>query len=341
MNLIKIFTYGGVIEVFVVPHVLPCVVSFIPGHIVDMIRLGLTMISGLFPHVTVNVQSEVFLKVWNDDNDKLDAAAISDIDSDHSRRPSSQRSQCYNFSCDKRPADVKPLSSTTDYGRKPGPGDKDDVCPSQLINGVSLVQLHKAEQRKLDNGAAAISDANSRRQIEFSQNENFEPKRPGDDGRSLDDRNAIFGRSCSIEYQVKAADWRDTAKAPVGSAGAEPPSAVARSCRTCESQRAINESRKNPEFSKSCSLEYVTKLKNCGKNVAGSETVAVGKTGNGSELLSAEKGIIGWNWKPTEMKEKEITMIQRVSLYSSPKKPASRSTEAQKPVYFGDNCQNP
>lgn len=66
MNLLKIFTYGGIIEVFIVPHILPCVSGFIPGYVNDMIQLGISLVSSLFPHITINVQSEVFFKVWKD-----------------------------------------------------------------------------------------------------------------------------------------------------------------------------------------------------------------------------------------------------------------------------------
>lgn len=48
------------------PHILPCVSGFIPGYVTDMIQLGVSLVSSLFPHVTINIQSEVFFKVWKD-----------------------------------------------------------------------------------------------------------------------------------------------------------------------------------------------------------------------------------------------------------------------------------
>ncbi|KAK7573494.1 hypothetical protein V9T40_010685 [Parthenolecanium corni] len=103
MNLLKIFTYGGIIEVFVVPHILPCVSGFIPGYVNDMIQLGISLISSFFPHVTINVQSEVFFKVWKDLEDATKElnrtySTLPDIQSDLDSRSSSGSFPCHESS---------------------------------------------------------------------------------------------------------------------------------------------------------------------------------------------------------------------------------------------------
>lgn len=361
MNLIKMFTYGGIIEVFVVPHVLPYVVSFVPSHIMDMIQISITVISSLFPHVTVNVQSEVFLKVWNDSDKKTVATGtsgtVSDVDSkeEDPRSPSSSigRAKCSKyFIKDKESTSEKPDMPSTDddtVTSKQSPNNNDGCPKSCPSNGITSSLHDNVKQNSNPKNAcerkSIVRGASLRTCTEQRQN-NVESKWHSKNNHSQDDRKEMFSRSCSTEYQVKTDHWRDADSAQVSFE-----ETIIRPCKTCEMQRLMDESQKNPNFCKSCSLEFVTKLKEEEQKTAKNKTVSDASICNTScdsahcnstlDVPGMKKRIIfDLDWKRAELKHEEVTIIWRVPQYNSPKKVISIPNDIPKPIYFGDNCQN-
>lgn len=360
MNLIKMFTYGGIIEVFVVPHVLPYVVSFVPSHIMDMIQISITVISSLFPHVTVNVQSEVFLKVWNDSDKKTVVAStsgtVSDVDSkeEDPRSPSSSigDAKCSKyFIKDKESTSEKPdMPSADDDTVTSKPSPNNDGCPKSCpSNGITSSQHDNAKQnsntRNKCERRSIVRGASSRTCKEQRRN-NSESNWGSRNDHSQDDRKEMFSCSCSTEYQVKTDHWRDADSAQVSfeETGSRP-------CKTCEIQRLMDESQKHPDFSKSCSLEFVTKLKEEEQKTAKNKTVSDANICDTScdsahcnsalDVPEMKKRIIfDLDWKRSEVNPEEVTIIRRVPLYNSPKKVITISDDVLKPIYFGDNCQN-
>jgi len=163
MNLLKIFTYGGIIEVFIVPHILPCVSGFVPGYVTDMIQLGVSLVSSLFPHVTINIQSEVFFKVWKDLEEatagtKRTLSSLPDMRSDSDSACSDGSLDSPGRSPFPRAQNGRPFASK-DSTRGSAPFASNDCQPCD-VGGTSAPQVRKAPSASSGAGfhAAAASD---------------------------------------------------------------------------------------------------------------------------------------------------------------------------------------
>lgn len=342
MNLLKIFTYGGIIEVFVVPHILPCVMGFIPSHISDMIQLAVSLLSSLFPHISVNVQSEVFLKVWKDaGDDQLDpgAPALPDFKSDTTATSSSDGSSPSSGS----PQPPAPYSKTTNC--RPcgsgGPAQSRDQPTSsgkpatRGPNGGCPEVCRQLANRLTTEAASTMSDAAAPR--------TSHPLKAAFLGQSattsslLSERSDLFARSCSAEYQVMPANSEEL----VDLRSAE----VAAYSGTSAKPRELVE-RMHPSFAKSCSLEYATVVKTPRAECA-NEAERVGtsvaelesrRTTSDVRNLAANDGKAA---VALESKRKASARFPELSKKFSVKKSAIVvPVEEAKPVYFGDNFQN-
>lgn len=325
MNLLKIFTYGGIIEVFVVPHLLPCVMGFIPSHISDMIQLAISLLSSLFPHISVNVQSEVFLKVWKDAGDdmpdagapslrdsKSDTATSSDGSSPSSGSP--QPPAHYSRTTDCRPCAGPPAQSQDQPSstEKPATRGSNGGCPEICRR---LADRMTAEAAATKSAATAPHDMRSLKSA----------------SSFLSERSDLFARSCSAEYQVKSAirdelvDLRNACDATYS--GAKP----------CELVQHLH-----PSFIKSCSLEYATVVKTPSADCA-----------NNVELVGTSVAELESRWTSSDVRnltvnDGEAALERRSSAkFSEPPKKlfAKKSTkvapvEELKPVYFGNNFRN-
>lgn len=317
MNLVKIFTYGGIIEVFVVPHILPYLMSCIPSHITDMIQLSVAIISGLFPHVTVNMQSEVFLKVWNDqstltgntqrntldepvdDDDTLcerhkNAPKRASTDDDYRSRFASK---FFNDDCDPRQPETCESAGTTT--EQPSQSRGNDKRTDQMIYSLAMQLMNKANKSHFKS-YEVFDEWGKISKLEASKSK---------DGTTANSRN-----------RVQTGELSDTRKSSV-----------------------------NPDFFRSCSLEYVTKLKKDDKH---SIRNGVNEARNGfhtrnvdliddvpeqMEIVESIRASCDSEWKQhREAKENKVSFCNP----SSTRKTLNSDNDTPKPVYFGSNFQN-
>lgn len=350
MNLLKIFTYGGIIEVFVVPHILPCVMGFIPSHISDMIQLAVSLISSLFPHISVNVQSEVFFKVWKDDGGYSGGGAdddqpapqphsLSDFKSDTTATSSSDGSSPggsprvqppYSTSTGCRPCgSAGPTAPSRDdptTGRPPKDAGKDGGRCPDICQRLAQRLTTEAVASTVTGGAAAPRASSHRQKVAFAGQSTT--------SSLLSERSDLFARSCSAEYQVKPANTEERVDL--------------RSSATDHAGSFVEHL--HPSFVKSCSLEYTTVVKTPRADSAeDTEPVATSvaelesrRTTNEVRHLALSDG------RAAVLESKRASSAAKFS--ESTKKLQTKKTAALagvvapsdevKPIYFGDNYQN-
>ena len=335
MNLLKLFMYGGVLEVFVVPHILPYITSCVPTHVTDMIQLTVAIISGLFPHVMVNMQSEVFLKVWND----ADEPAIADI---HAQRTSNavEATNTEDHLCerhkDHRAADGDEYRSR--IASKLYPDDCDPRVPNscettkrvpcaakcgqsanQMIYSMAMRQMSRAHEPRVTDYAIFGSQ-------HHRQNVAFEAARDGPAARR---------RGRPLEESLRTEKRRDGVGHQVIGCGSDV----------------------EPDFARSYSRGRVTKFKKdvddkCPINgatdvrAAAQQSESVDLIDDAAQRRAAANTQSGrpsceWKWKLGEVKENKVSFRNP----SSPRKTSKNENDtaddaAAAAVYFGSNFRN-
>lgn len=252
MNFLKIFTYSGIIEVFLIPYILPCIVSMIPSNVTDMIELGIGIISGLFPRVTIDIESEVFFRMWKDLDGSSDITKQIQDRKDDDNEPSSSNMSPDSRSCSpgNRPSgESKPSQSQSKDGNqcwKPKPKDWMKDC-----------KMERSDENKdstTTRASESILPTISRKAFvpaQFYHPSSFVYTRKYEDSVRSSDKMDTFCRSCSAEYHVKPPEQETLRKGE---------SLPAKQCPGCVAEELSNTEDSNPSFYKSCSVEYVSKL---------------------------------------------------------------------------------
>lgn len=355
MNLLKIFTYSGIIEVFVIPHILPCIVALIPNNITDMVELGVGIVSGLFPRVVVNVESEVLLRVWRDRDENAGLTP-----SVASSKNGGNEASSSNVSTDSK-SDNGSSPDGFCNGTKPPPESqsKDDADPGKCWKPKpddamrnSYKGCNGQNKDTTQPSTSAPSSSNECKRLNCPLNKNiaistkpvaaYHPRYTctiEGSVSSSSDQLDTFCRSCSVEYYVKP-PTNERYKS-------QNESVQSKSCTSCEVEDRNEMDEKNPQFCKSCSLEYVTKFDD-DKKKDDRETKTPPKDTNSEKVLYqslikspvdfkqsfADREIMpdfGWkskgkNWKQVKFSEKHGT--------------TTVETREVKPIYFGDNYKN-
>ncbi|XKL59363.1 hypothetical protein PGB90_000379 [Kerria lacca] len=372
MNLLKIFTYGGIIEVFVVPHILPCIVGLIPDHIIDMIQFGISIVSGLFPRVTVNIQSEVFLKMWNDSDSKNDFEPLTrstgssnyeQVSSE--RKTSSSDSSCTEPECpQKSEKNITSQSTTskpshdTELKYEQTPDRKDFTSPYKCKNIKSttnnlIFNKHSQQTRTLNRNESKLNlfktgllnDNQTKEQWtnQRTRRENTNEKSSYDiflqksrlNSSNISLRNDTFARSCSAEYQVKSMNTNE--KVTDMSRYSSNP------CKNCTIECLAAEESKYPAFCKSCSVEYSTSLHPEPKFVENEDDTSSNsvnmETTESFEITTMTKPTHESNWKSNDEMLNDYSLTNEL-FSKNPMMNTNIVDDIQKPVYFGSNFQN-
>ncbi len=337
MNLLKIFTYGGIIEVFVVPHIWPCVMGFIPSHIKDTIQIGITLLTSLFPHVTINVQSEVFLKVWNDGDDTPDFnQPITDTKSDSS----SDESPSFGGGISSLKECAAPgkyhlprTEDTTNTTSKPTHSRQNDPCahPCKNLKDLTIVtknlDLTRSPLRQRCSRHPKSSASRSKALDDSAKTERqFYNSIYGEilNSKALSERSETFTRSCSAEYQIKTQNVNEKVEGLAQLSGT--------SSTGYEAPYAVDEQRKYPSFSKSCSVEYATSLEP-------NEKIGEEKPSTGGQTTENSRSFREIKTEKSAEIPKDHFDVNHI-FSKTPPTNAGQTDNLVKPVYFGDNFQN-